>query len=117
MNLFTNRSCNATGGVLSFGMQVAREKIQRLEAELKTLKRMARCPHAPSKGIGGAIQRARQERGISMGQLSESSSIAKGNISRIETTANPNPKLNTLIAIAQALGVKTTELLNEAQIA
>lgn len=90
-----------------------REKITKMEAELKTLKRIARCPHDPLPGVGGAIQRIRQKCGVSLSSLSESAHVAKGNLSRIETTEYANPKLYTLVAIADALDVTTLELLKE----
>lgn len=97
-------------------MQTVRKKIEVMESELKTLKRIARCPHEPITGIGGGIQRARHLAGMSISQLSAESSIAKGNISRLETTKNANPTLHTMIAIAKALKVSLSGLLHSAAI-
>jgi DNA-binding phage protein len=93
-----------------------KEKIAKLEAELKQARKESRCPRAPVKGIGGAIQRERQGRGMTVCALGDNSQVGKGSVSRLERTPDANPRLQTLIAIAQALGVPTTTLMQEAGI-
>jgi ribosome-binding protein aMBF1 (putative translation factor) len=87
------------------------EKIAKLEAELKQAKRDARTTREPVSGIGGAIQRARMKAGMSLGELGDACNTGKGNLSRIETTPDANPTLQTMVRISRAMKISLFQLL------
>lgn len=91
-------------------MQERKERIATLQAELRKLKWIDRCPHEPVSGIGGAVQRLRQSKGISIKKLADLARISAGLISKMETTADANPSLRTIMAIACALDAKVLNL-------
>ncbi|MBC8869897.1 MAG: helix-turn-helix transcriptional regulator [Planctomycetes bacterium] len=57
---------------------------------------------------------ARQERGLSLQQLSDLTGISRPALSRIESGDNKNPTLNTLLRIARALGKEIVVSLRDA---
>jgi len=67
--------------------------------------------------IGRNIRRIRIERGYSQTALAERACVTQGWISRIETTADENPTLDSLERIARALGVDMKALLAEREAA
>lgn len=92
------------------------KEIERLEAELKRAKMDARIQREPVKGIGGAIQRLRQSKGIALSYLGARSGLGKGSVCRIEMKENANPTLESLIAISEGLGIPVSKILKEAGI-
>ena len=56
---------------------------------------------------------ARQEKGLSLQQLSDLTGISRPALSRIESGDNKNPTLNTLLRIARALGKEIVVSLRE----
>ena len=87
------------------------KRIAELEAECSRLRKLGRTKRQPNKGIGGVIQRAREEQGLGLRALAEKAGISAGLLSRIETYKNPNPRWNTIKAIADGLGMVTGELV------
>jgi len=61
--------------------------------------------------IGKNIKRIRQEKGISQDRLSKRADLALNTIVNIESGKNPNPTIETLKKIADALEVSIEELL------
>ncbi len=57
---------------------------------------------------------ARQEKGLSLQQLSDLTGISRPALSRIESGDNKNPTLNTLLRIAKALGKELVVSLRDA---
>lgn len=64
-------------------------------------------PHA----IGQAIFLLRESRGYTMRQLSDTSGVSMGNLSKLESSRDPNPCYNTLVAVAKGLEMTTAALL------
>ena len=52
------------------------------------------------------LKRARQERGLSLSEISRRSGIDLASLSRLEGGKNPNPTLETLSRYADALGLR-----------
>lgn len=92
------------------------KEIERLEAELARARKDARTQREPVAGIGGAIQRIRTSKGHGLCELSALSGVGKGNLSKIETTKNANPTLETLCMLSHGLGVPVAKILKEAGI-
>ena len=63
------------------------------------------------KNIGGTIRTLRQGKGITLPALAEKSNLSKGLISKLETSADSNPSLDTLYKIAEALDVPVSFML------
>lgn len=64
-----------------------------------------------SSSIGDNIRRLRNERGISQDKLSKLANLAFHTITKIESGSTPNPTIDTVRRIAEALGVGIDELL------
>ena len=64
-----------------------------------------------SNTVNKNVRKYRQKKGISQDRLSKDANIALNTIVKIETGENPNPTIETLGKIAQALGVPITDLL------
>src|SRR5262249_43142531 len=52
------------------------------------------------------LKRARQDRGLSLSEISRRSGIDLASLSRLEAGKNPNPALETLSRYADALGLR-----------
>jgi XRE family transcriptional regulator, regulator of sulfur utilization len=63
-------------------------------------------------GVGGRLRRLRESRGISLSALARSAGIGKATLSGLELGTR-NPTLETLYAVAGALGVPLTALVLE----
>jgi transcriptional regulator with XRE-family HTH domain len=61
--------------------------------------------------IAKNIKRFRQEKGISQDRLSKLADLSLNTIVNIESGGNPNPTIETLNKIANALGLKVDELI------
>lgn len=68
------------------------------------------------KNIGGTIRTLRQEKGITLPALADKAQLSKGLLSKVETSANANPSLDTLYKIAEALEVSLSFLLETEQV-
>ena len=58
------------------------------------------------------IRRIRQEKGISQDRLSKEADLALNTVVKIENDESPNPTIDTLEKIANALKVTVKELFN-----
>jgi len=61
--------------------------------------------------IGGNIKKYRNKLGISQDVLSKKANLAFHTIAKIETGATPNPTIETVKKIADALGVSLDDLM------
>lgn len=57
------------------------------------------------------LKRIREDRGISQSELAERCGMSPGQISKMETGVQKNPHLDTVVAMAAALGVSMEELV------
>lgn len=64
----------------------------------------------PSK-IGENIKKHRQTKGISQDRLSKLADLSLNTIVNVESGANPNPTIDTLIKIAKALSIGVDDLI------
>ena len=60
--------------------------------------------------ISGNIKKYRKQRGISQDQLSKLAGVTYNTITKIESGATKNPRVDTLRLIAKALKVKVDNL-------
>ncbi len=60
--------------------------------------------------ISGNIKKYRKQRGISQDQLSKLAGVTYNTITKIESGATKNPRVDTLRLIAKALNVKVDNL-------
>jgi transcriptional regulator with XRE-family HTH domain len=58
------------------------------------------------------IRKLRREKGLSQDKLSKLADVAFHTISKIEAGDTPNPTIETLVKIADALEVTVNDLLN-----
>jgi len=63
-----------------------------------------------ANSVSENIRKLRIKKGISQDRLSKDADLALNTVVRIETGESPNPTVNTLEKLAQALGVLTVEL-------
>lgn len=66
----------------------------------------------PATTIGRHVRSARRERGLALSALAERAGVGKGSLSEIENGTR-NPTLSTLYALAGALGLPMSALLDE----
>ena len=65
----------------------------------------------PQSKIGKNLKKLRQEKGISQDRLSKLAYLSLNTVVTVESGANPNPTIETLTKIANALDVKVDDLL------
>ena len=65
----------------------------------------------PQSKIGKNLKKLRQENGISQDRLSKLADLSLNTVVTVESGANPNPTIETLTKIANALDVKVDDLL------
>lgn len=70
------------------------------------------CQLKPSEQIGSVLRRLRKERGVSQEDLAERSELDRTYISLIEN-GRRQPTVSTLFAIADALGLKASEIVKQ----
>lgn len=68
------------------------------------------------KNVGGTIRTLRQEKGITLPALAQKAQLSKGLLSKVETSSDANPSLDTLFKIAEALEVPLSLLLETEQV-
>ena len=90
-------------------------RIEELEQEIAHLKKVARCPRQPGAGMGGAIQRLRHKRGLSLRQLAVKAKVSTAMLSKTERSPAPNITLRLLDRIARELDIKMSELMLAAE--
>lgn len=61
--------------------------------------------------IGETIKKYRKKRGISQDVLSKKANLAFHTIAKIEAGSTPNPRIETVKRIADALGVTLDDLM------
>lgn len=61
--------------------------------------------------IGDNIRRIRRDAGLGQQELAERCGISKSQISRLESGEQKNPQIQTVIAIATAMGVSLDEIV------
>lgn len=71
----------------------------------------ASAPGAAAAGvslaeIGTSLRAAREEYGLSLGELADATGMSRGRLSRLENRVTPNPTIETLARIATALGLR-----------
>lgn len=71
---------------------------------------MTTVDHTPSKVLAQNLRQHRQDRDLSLTDLAQRSRVAKATLSQIEA-GRGNPRLETLVDIAEALGVSVGDLL------
>ena len=64
-----------------------------------------------SSKIARNLKKIRQDKGISQDRLSKLSDLSLNTVVTVESGANPNPTIETLTKIANALDVKVDDLL------
>ena len=63
--------------------------------------------------IGKNLKKVRQEKGISQDRLSKLADLSLNTVVTVESGLNPNPTIDTLTKIAQALNVKVDDLIKK----
>jgi transcriptional regulator with XRE-family HTH domain len=63
--------------------------------------------------VGELVKRARLRRGLTMRELSRISGVTQAGISLLESGQTKNPKTDTVLAIATALGVRPQTLIQK----
>ena len=86
------------------GKRVATADRGRLEARARARK----AEFAELRRVMDVLKEARQAAGLSLADVSEHSGIDKSRLSKLENDPHPNPTLNTLSRIAEAIGVRIT---------
>lgn len=64
-----------------------------------------------SADLGPNLRRARESRGFMQVDLALITTVSQETISKIETGATSNPKLETILKLCEALGIDLTELV------
>lgn len=63
--------------------------------------------------VGAKIRKLREERGLSLADVSEKTGLNPGTLSRLESGKVANPGVLTLMSIAEALGVSVLAFLDD----
>ena len=63
--------------------------------------------------IGKNLKKIRQEKSISQDRLSKLADLSLNTVVTVESGLNPNPTIETLTKIAQALDVKVDDLIEK----
>lgn len=72
--------------------------------------------HNDIQGLARTIRLQREKLGISASELARRARVAKGTITRLELGQNAAPRMDNLLAIAEALELPLTELLAESDL-
>jgi len=67
--------------------------------------------NSPKSKIGKNLKKIRQEKGISQDRLSKLADLSLNTVVTVESGANPNPTIETLTKIAQALDARVDDLI------
>lgn len=68
---------------------------------------------ADANPFGKRVRRFRVAAGLTIAQVSQATGIGESVLSRLETNASYNPKLDTIRKLAEALGVKPADLIGD----
>lgn len=88
-------------------------RIEQLEAEVKALRKLARTKRQPIKGIGGVVQRLREDRLMTLSDVAQRSGLSKGLVCNIERGRLQNPGWSTIKRLADALTITPMLLVAE----
>lgn len=81
------------------------KKIDREEmAEIRAQGRRHLARHQRIKDMINRLKTARLERHLTLEEVSAKSGIGKANLSRLETATHPNPTIDTLLRVSDAIG-------------
>jgi len=81
-----------------------RDQIEQEKEELISQGRRIKVRHARLREAVRVLKAARQALGLSLSDIKERTGIEKGNLSRLENAASPNPTIDTLTRYADAVG-------------
>ena len=81
-----------------------REQIEEEKGELIARGRRVKARHARLREAVAALKATRESLGLTLADIRERTGIEKGNLSRLENAANPNPTIDTLTRYADAVG-------------
>ena len=70
---------------------------------------------AYARGVGKRVRRKREQRGMSATALARRADLSRQTIANIEGGSSPNPTLQVLFRVADALGVEVSELLEPSE--
>ena len=62
---------------------------------------------------GAKLKQTREEKGLTQREVSIKSGVTEGQLFRIEKGSTKNPRVNTAVAIAKAIGCDLSELLDD----
>ena len=81
-----------------------REQIEQEKPELIARGHRIKAKHARLREAVAALKATRESLGLSLADIRERTGIEKGNLSRLENAADPNPTIDTLTRYADAVG-------------
>lgn len=84
--------------------QRIREQIEQEKPELMAQGRRIRANHVRLREAVAALKATRESLGLSLADIRDRTGIEKGNLSRLENAADPNPTIGTLSRYADAVG-------------
>jgi DNA-binding phage protein len=86
--------------------RIIRAQIEQEKSAIQARGRAAMETHDHLQQALQALKAAREQRGLSLTEMSRRSGIDRARLSRLETDAHANPTLETLSRMAQALDVE-----------
>lgn len=81
-----------------------RRQIEGEKEELMAFGRTVMARHARLREAVGVLKSTREALGLTLADIKARTGIEKGNLSRLENAANPNPTIDTLTRYADAVG-------------
>jgi hypothetical protein len=81
-----------------------RRQIEQEKPELMAQGRRVKLRHVRLREAVGVLKSTREALGLTLADIKARTGIEKGNLSRLENAANPNPTIDTLIRYADAVG-------------
>jgi 3'-phosphoadenosine 5'-phosphosulfate sulfotransferase len=81
-----------------------RQKVEEEKVELIARGRKIKARNARLREAVRMLRAAREALGLSLADIRERTGIEKGNLSRLENAAKPNPTVDTLTRYADAVG-------------
>ncbi len=93
-------------------MTTIKQQLAEAQAEIKRLKKIARCQREPDKStLGGIIQAAREKLGMSLREAATKAGMSPGLLSRIERNIfAANPTLTNIIRLEEVTGMPLSGL-------
>jgi transcriptional regulator with XRE-family HTH domain len=70
----------------------------------------------PMANVGSRVRTLRTEKDMSLFDLAQRAKLSKGLLSKLENDESPNPSLETLYKIAEALDTSVAEILESEQV-